>query len=275
MELLRVRAAETTDVAALLATLPTLVQTSRYGDSRKTDTTALLQVIDELLPRAVAGLPAAATGIDDELAQDLLRHIAASNYAIAQLDNEEHDDIWTGGLRRTVAIGGTHPLIEGHCVRLLYDHDLLDDQAAAVRFSRALSAGNDAHYIAQWLSGFLHGSGQLLFHYPPLWDLVDGWLRGLIWEDFELILPLLRRTFADFSVYDRRRLLGLVRRQDEGAAVTIPQHHGAGVGPEVAGINGDGLPPQGTLDDDRHPEEPDPSEGPHEDLVEALLGWMG
>ena len=261
MDLLRARAAETTDVSALLAALPTLVQTSRYGDSRKTDTTALLQVIDELLPRLVAGLPAAATNIDDEQAQELMQCVAGSNYAIAQLDNDELGDIWTGGLRRTVAIGGTHPLIEGHCVRLLYDHDLLDDAATAVRFSRALSAGNNAHYVAQWLSGFLHGSGQLLFHYPPLWSLVDGWVSSLSWEEFELILPLLRRTFADFSVYDRQRLLKLARSDARGAGA------GAEVGKKEQGsVQPTSIAPAAA---------PSDGEGPHEDLVEALLGWMG
>ena len=260
MAALRARAAETTDVAALLAALPTLVQTSRYGDSRKTDTTALLQVIDELLPRLCAGLPAAATNIDDEQAEDLLNHLAGSNYALAQLDNEEHNDIWVNGLHRTVAVGGTHPLIEGHCVRLLYDREQLDRQATGVRFTRALSAGNNAHYIAQWLAGFLHGSGQLLFHYPPLWTLVNNWVSGLTWEEFEQILPLLRRTFADFSVYDRRRLLGLVQSKNQG---------------EAAGAK------SGMQEQSKVPPTPAPATSPeveedeHEDLVEALLGWMG
>jgi len=153
MGLLRTRAAETTDIASLLAALPTLVQTSRYGDSRKTDTTSLLLVIDELLPRLAAGLPAAATNIDDEQANELLQHLAAANYALAQLDNEQHNEVWMGGLRRTAAASGVHPLIEGHTVRLLYDHEMLDEEEAARRFSRSLSSAKGAHAVAQWLSG--------------------------------------------------------------------------------------------------------------------------
>lgn len=262
MDLLRARAAETTDVSALLAALPTLVETSRYGDSRKTDTTALLQVIDELLPRLVAGLPAAATNIDDEQAGELVQHIAASNYAIAQLDIQEYLEIWTSGLRRAVAAGGIHPLIEGHLVRLLYDHKLLDGEATAVRFSRALSVGNSSPYIAQWLSGFLHGSGQLLFHYPPLWTLVDDWVASLGWSDFEQILPLLRRTFADFSIYDRKRLLRLAKSD----------HQGAAAGGKSGGSPPVSLPPTSLAPATEPLNEP---EGENEDLIEALLGWMG
>ncbi|MFT4750511.1 MAG: hypothetical protein ACJATN_000508 [Neolewinella sp.] len=273
MALLRSRAAETTDIASLLAALPSLVQTSRYGDSRKTDTTALLLVIDELLPRLAAGLPAAATNIDDEQADELLKHLAAANYALAQLDNEQHTDVWTGGLRRTTAAGGVHPLIDGHAVRLLYDHEMLDDEEAARRFSRALSAANGAHAVAQWLSGFLHGSGQLLFHYPPLWGLVNDWVASLAWEDFENILPLLRRTFADFSQFDRQRLLTLAREevgeQKNDISVTaekatpfamrIPSEVGAAAGAKEVEVPGN--KPSATVSG--------------EALVKALLEWIG
>lgn len=257
MESLRERSAETTDVASLLAALPTLVQTSRYGDSRKTDTTALLLVIDELLPRLAAGLPAAATNIDDEQATDLLGHLSAANYALAQLDNDEHTDIWTSGLWRLVSAGGVNPLLEGHGVRLLYDHGMIDDPEAARRFSRALSTANGAHPVAQWLGGFLHGSGQLLFHYPPLWALVDDWVSELDWEDFETVLPLLRRTFADFSAFDRKRLLSLAKggvREEEIKPVEA----------ENAGDTAGAKEVEGAV-----------SYSDPEDLIEALLGWMG
>jgi hypothetical protein len=259
MALLRTRAAETTDVASLLAALPTLVQTSRYGDSRKTDTTALLLVIDELLPRLAAGLPAAATNIDDEQASELLTHLAAANYALAQLDNERHTEVWTGGLRRAAA-ANVHPLIEGHAVRLLYDHEMVDDEEAARRFSRALSAANGAHAVAQWLSGFLHSSGQLLFHYPPLWSLVNDWVAGLVWEDFEAILPLLRRTFADFSQFDRRRLLSLARANTDDRKTEVTT---ADEGVAAVAKKGEKA------------KEAPPVEVAESDLVEALLGWMG
>ena len=264
LRLLRARAAETSDVGSLLAALPTLVSTSRYGDSRKTDTTALLLVIDKLLPRVAAGLPGATLNLDEERARELLGQVAAANYALAQMDNEYHADIWRGGLLRT-ADGTGHPLLIGYAVRLLYDQGELTEDQAARRFSYALSAAGEAGEVAGWLGGFLYGSGQLLFHFPPLWRLVDDWVRGLDWEDFERILPLLRRTFADFSVYDRQRLLRLARgaatgAQQEGARTRVPGGLVEEQGEEVAVVIAAGA---GGM------------EGPGEDLVEGLLGWMG
>lgn len=247
MDRLRDRAAATEDAGSLLAALPALVRTSRYGDSRKTDTTALLLVIDELLPRLAAGLPGALHNLDEERARAMLDHIAAANNALAQLDNEMHTTTWVGGLARA-AQGGGHPLPTGLCVRLLYDHGKLTDEETAIAFSRALSGSGDARGVADWLGGFLYGSGQLLFHYPPLWNLVNGWVDGLVWADFERVLPLLRRTFADFSAFDRRRLFRLASREGRGEDETTTvewQTQAETAGEEV-----------------------------EEDLIEALLEWM-
>ena len=221
LQLLRERAAETTDVRALLAALPALVQTSRYGDSRKTDTTALLLVIDELLPRLTAGLPAAATNLDEEQGEALVELLGSANYYLGQLDKAELDELWLDGLQRT-ADAGVYPAVEGHCLRLLYDRERLDGAAAATRFSRALSRAQGARAVAAWIGGFLHGSGQLLLHYPPLFQLIDAWVAGLNWEDFEGVVAQLRRTFSGFSRYDRQRLMQLIVRPAEEEHVAEP-----------------------------------------------------
>lgn len=214
LQLLRERAAATTDVGSLLEVLPALVQTSRYGDSRKTDTTAVLLVIDELLPRLAAGLPTAATNIDEEQANSLLKQLAAANYQLGQLGNSALDEIWLAGLDRT-ARADAHPTVVGYCTRLLYDRGALRAEEAARRFSRALSTANGAQSVADWVGGFLHGSGQLLLHYPRLFELVDNWVAGLAWSDFERVVPQLRRTFSDFSRYDRQKLMALTSQADQ------------------------------------------------------------
>jgi hypothetical protein len=226
MQRLRARAAETTNVPALLAALPALVRTSRYGDTRKTDTTALVRVIEELLPRLAAGLPAAATHIDAEQSEGLVRLLSAASYHLAQLDHPELGAIWLTGLERTAA-AGVDAGVEGHCLRILYDRGRMDADEAARRFSRALSRANGANAVAGWIGGFLYGSGQLLLHFPPLFRLIDEWVAGLDWADFEQVVPLLRRSFADYSRYDRRRLLALVagggtphEDEEDGAAQT-------------------------------------------------------
>jgi hypothetical protein len=64
---------------------------------------------------------------------------------------------------------------------------------------------------AAWLEGFLKGSGLLVLHDQVLWRLLDEWLTQLEGDRFQDILPLLRRTFADFPETIRQQILERVK----------------------------------------------------------------
>ena len=207
----RRRATQSKDIKSLLSSLPTLITTCRYGDSRKTDTSALLLLIEEMLPRITAGLSAAANQIDDEQAEQLTQAISKGNYAIAQLELAPLNQLWQDGLQRLAQNPNAHPLPKGLAWRLLFDQKLFDLTQTEQAFHLAMSAGQQAHYIAYWVAGFFRASGQLLLHYTPLRSLISDWLSQLQWEEFEQILPLLRRTFSDFRPGERQELLALLR----------------------------------------------------------------
>ncbi|MEM7572793.1 MAG: DUF5682 family protein [Bacteroidota bacterium] len=209
---LRLRATQTRDINALLQALPTLVNTSRYGDSRKTDTSALLLLIDELLPRITAGLSAAASQIDDDQAEDLSQSLSQANYALAQLEQEELLQLWQDGLMRLAQNPASHPLPRGLAWRLLFDQKRFNLLTTEKELYRALSPANGAKDVAHWVAGFLRSSGQLLLHYEPLRQLINQWVASLSWEVFEESLPLLRRTFAGFSPQERRSLFSLLEQ---------------------------------------------------------------
>ena len=54
-----------------MAAVPALVRALRYGDVRGTDTGALSAVVDALIVRVCAGLPAAVGGLADDAAAAL------------------------------------------------------------------------------------------------------------------------------------------------------------------------------------------------------------
>lgn len=211
---LRDLASKAADTATLLATLPVLVNTTRYGDSRKTDTTALLLLVEELIPRIAASLPTAASNIDHEQAQLMMEQVARADYAIGQLAGAELSDIWRRGLLQLLAQKSAAPAVSGIALRLLYDQQVVDEAAARQHFYYALSAANGPLNVAEWIGGFLYGSAQLLLHFPPLWDMVSEWVKDLSWEDFELALPLLRRTLADFKPQEKRALFERVEQAE-------------------------------------------------------------
>ncbi|MEM1214195.1 MAG: DUF5682 family protein [Bacteroidota bacterium] len=219
-ERLRDRSALTRDVQELLAGLPTIIRIIQYGDARKTDVTALALLIEELTPRLAAALPANATQIDEEAAQLLRNDLLATHRGLCQLDLPLLDTHWWPALRKLADLPGIAPLLQGLAVRLLLDREKLTVEDCGRRLDYALSAGNPPLEVANWLAGFLNGSGLLLVHHPALFQLVNDWVERLDMEELEGILPLLRRTFARFSPGERQQLLTLVRRKMQPVATS-------------------------------------------------------
>lgn len=199
------------DVSHLLAALPGLVRTLRYGDVRGTDTKALAHVADGLLVRVCAGLPGAVTGLDTDAAEQLRALIDAAHTAIHTRDDGWATKEWLATLRRIADRDDVHGTLVGRAVRLLCDAGIIDETDSARRLSAALSIGNTAAAKAAWIDGFLGGRGLLLVHDRELLRLIDDWLRGLGDDMFVETLPLLRRTFGAFESGERRAIGQAVR----------------------------------------------------------------
>lgn len=203
-------AATSHDVAELLDTAPSLARISRYGNVRATDGVAVGRLLAGFAARIHAGLLAAATGISDEAADPLMKSVAEYSSALAILEDGTLAEDFRKTLGRMISSETVHPKIRGHAVRLLRDASHLDDEAVARHFGFALSPGMPALSAAAWLEGFLQGGGSLLVYDAALLDLVDAWLSSLGDENFQAILPLLRRTFGTFSYPERARIAGSI-----------------------------------------------------------------
>ncbi|SUA73024.1 Uncharacterised protein [Nocardia otitidiscaviarum] len=205
------------DITHLLAALPELLRTLRYGDVRGTDTAALARVADGLLVRVCAGLPSAVTGLGADAAAHLRARLDAVHLALATRADDWATNAWLTTLRGLADRDDVHGGLVGRAVRLLRDAEVIDAAESARRFSAALSVGRTATDKAAWIDGFLGGRGLLLVHDRNLLALVDSWLVGLAEPDFVAVLPLLRRTFGDFDSGERRSIAAAIRH---GAPVT-------------------------------------------------------
>ncbi|WP_433240015.1 DUF5682 family protein [Streptosporangium sp. CA-135522] len=215
LDSLSARAALDSDVTHLMAALPAMVRAQRYGDVRGTPAAGLATIVDALLTRVCVGLGGAVTGLDDDAARDLLRHIDGVHAAVALLDGAAGEEApqrrWLATLRGASGRSDLHGLIEGRLTRILLDAGDLDAAEVGSRMSRAMSAGHPPARAAAWIEGFLSGGGLLLVHDARLLALVDDWLTGLAPETFVDVLPLLRRTFGAFAAPERRSIGSRVR----------------------------------------------------------------
>jgi len=211
--------ASQTHVAHLLEALPPLAHVLRYGGLRRTAELLplLRRVFEHLLIRACLALPRAA-GAGDAGAAELAAHLSAVTPAVGLVESDEAAERWFATLDGLADRRGIQATVAGRATRLLHEAGERKTLAptlsqgerglVGVRLARALSGGTveEARYAADWLEGFLRDSGLLLLHDPRLWAEVDGWLGGLTAERFVEVLPLLRRTFADYPEGVRQQL---------------------------------------------------------------------
>jgi hypothetical protein len=220
------RAAVDLDLEHLTAALPALVRALRYGDVRGTGTGVLAGVTSTVLTRICLGLPQAVTGLDDAGSQALRRSIDEVQTCVGLLEEDAARQRWSAALESVIDRPDVHGLLVGRFVRMLRDGGRLTPAQASTRFSRALSIGSPASAKASWVEGFFAGSGLLLVHDRGLLALLDAWIATLQEQDFVDVLPLLRRTFGQFTVSERR---GIGQRIRNG---TGPEAgNGAGAGP--------------------------------------------
>ena len=199
------------DVAHLMAALPALARTLRYGDVRGTDVSAVRAAASGLVVRICVGLPAAVTSLDDDAAAVMRDHLDAVNGALGLLADAALTDEWLSTLAKLARRDDLHGLIAGRLARLLFDAGHLDAAEVGRRLGLVLTIGVPPARAAAWVEGFLAGGGLLLVHDERLLSLVDTWLAAIPADTFIEVLPLLRRTFADFQGPERRAVGERVR----------------------------------------------------------------
>ncbi|HMP12632.1 MAG TPA: DUF5682 family protein [Saprospiraceae bacterium] len=197
------------DILRLMQVLEPLVQMMRYSDLRQTDTMLLEKLAHELVPRICIGLPAACSGVGEDLATDLFQWIITTNHAIALLQDATHLQTWRHTLHQIIYAPAIYERLRGGCTRLLFDQKYISTDTVSVLLSYALSLSASPALAAQWIEGFLYSSGLAFIYNQQLWLILNEWLETLPAQDFEQILPILRRAFAPFTDRERASILQL------------------------------------------------------------------
>lgn len=198
--------AASADIVEMMEAIPDLVNIVRYGDVRRLDFSKVGNMLKAMAARILAGGLFVCINIDEEAAGKLLEHLSAANYAVSTLNDEELNGMWYEFVQQIRNSSGAHPLLSGYAARILCDKGKISHEEMRNTLSFYSSVGNTPADIAYWLEGFLHASGAVLLLDDKLWQLVNSWLCGLSDENFIELLPIIRRTFSNFTTAERRRL---------------------------------------------------------------------
>jgi Family of unknown function (DUF5682) len=201
------RTALASDVQQLLEAMPPLVEVARYGNVRGTDVTQVNDILAGLIPRMLVGLLPGATGIDANAGRAMYLKLVAVNHALNNLGSSSYQRDWLDALARVADAEPANAIIRGYASRLLYDAGRLKSEQLETSFSLSLSLPSAAVEAALWIEGLLSGGGTVLVHDDGLRNIIDRWLAAISPEHFIDVLPLLRRSFAQFS-HAERRLIG-------------------------------------------------------------------
>lgn len=215
------------DVLELMAGVPPLVNTLRYGDVRQTDSSMIAPVLHSLVVRVCIGLYVACVNINDDAARNMYQHIEQVHSALQVTESAELLENWYTALDALMEADAPHALLSGMATRYLLRAGRTDNQKVATLMRRAFSVGHQAEYAAQWLAGFLTGLEHVLLRDDGLLALVDEWVVGLAPEHFEAVLPLLRRTFSTYNSTVRKTLSEKIGRGQVAVEAEIIDHQRA------------------------------------------------
>lgn len=219
MQRIQSEAAIAQDISHLMGAVPPLAQVMRYGNVRSFNAEMLLPIVQGLITRICISLPLACRNLDEDAAAQMDEHLLSVNSAVSLLQLPELSTEWQGALQHLAKQSNLTSLIAGRCCRLLLDAGVMTAAEVAQRFSLALSIANEPAQAAAWVSGLLKGSGLLLLHNTMLWQIMNDWVCGLPVDAFLQVLPLLRRSFADFPAAERRQMGQQVRQGLDNAVL--------------------------------------------------------
>jgi len=211
------------DVVQLMEAVPPLVNVARYGNVRNTDSELVVQILTSMMTRICIGLPNAVTRIDEEAAQSLVGLIQLLHESISILQQNETSVQWQHTLSVISSNQNAAAVIAGYSTRLLFDFKILHGDALVKIFHFRMSSANTPDVSAAWLEGFLKGSGSILLVDQDLWILVNQWVEQLDAHVFIQVLPLLRRTFSNFTPPERRKLGEKVKTGGTSSGIKVLQ----------------------------------------------------
>jgi Family of unknown function (DUF5682) len=219
LQQIQAMAAVGADVRHLMDALLPMARVARYGDVRGTEAAHVEPIFVGMFERALVGLAAACSALDDDAALRIVESMSGVEQALQIVNRNDLQTEWRGCLDRLLG-KAVHPMVRGWCCRLLLDAQGISTEELYRLARLSLSSVNPPAECAAWATGLLRGSGMALLHQEVLWQVFDRWLSELSAPVFVEMMPLLRRAFADFTGPERRQMGQKVKHLRSGSKRT-------------------------------------------------------
>jgi len=214
-------AATTTDTLVLMRAMLPLVNIRKYGNVRQTDQEMIGFILNSTFYRMIANLPISCSGINEEQARKIGKSIRDIHKAVLLLDEAEYKTDWFATLQIILDNTQAAPFLQGLVLKILHESQQLVAEQTAQYFSLALSENNDPAIAALWLEGFLSEAAMVLILDENIWQIVFNWVSALEDEVFDKVLPLLRRSFANYSPAEKSKIGEKVKRGKSSSKSTV------------------------------------------------------
>jgi hypothetical protein len=218
IERLRETAVEASEVTELMRAVVPLGRVLRYGTARELPEAELRSLVHALSVEVNAGVRLASHNLDEDAAAARVGAMRAFDEVLHLIGDESLIDSWYQQLAAMVNDEQVAAQVAGLSLRRLHDLRTWDLQRVSSAFSFHTHGGTPQRAGA-FLENFLRSGSEVLLQDQPLLQLLDEWLCGLNESDFVESLPLLRRSFSNFDMVARRRLMERLGRGPHASAV--------------------------------------------------------
>ncbi len=218
------QSATTDDLLDIVPATSSLFSIAMYGNVRDLDKRTVGQLAEQLHEKICTLLPYQCSQLDDDFSRDLFTDLDRYSSFIRSIHREKIQQPWLDALHAMILSSSTDHRLSAWALRQLLDAEQISPQDFKTQFHRHLSTPHEPEKTAAWLEGLLTGSATLLLYHDPLFSAVELWVQDIPDDIFQEVLPILNRTFSDYSLHDRKSLWQRILRPENQKTTSFADH---------------------------------------------------
>jgi len=182
-------------------TIGTLSGIIRFGSIRRIDIEPIIPIAEQLYLRFCLNLDSDSV-CDNNAGNELIQAMAKVNDACLSHEFLE-TNLFIKSLSDIADDDMSNPLVSGFACALLMEHGKITPEKLSELINRRLSGGTPPPEGASWFEGLAKRNRRSLISRLSIWEKLCEFISGLDDDEFKPVLVCLRRTFSEFSSFEK------------------------------------------------------------------------